>query len=71
MYITTINIIKHLAKGVSDVPTLMDVIGIKEWQINSLLTNLIQLGYVVKEGNTVKLKDGLKPATLRELAKKN
>ena len=70
MHITTVNIIKHLAKGVSDVSTLMDVVGIKEWQISSQLTNLIQLGYVVKEGNTVKLKDSLKPATIRELAKK-
>lgn len=70
MHITTINIIKYLAEGVTDVPTLMDVVGIKEWQINSQLKDLIQFGYVVKEGKTVKLKDDLKPATIRELAKK-
>ncbi len=70
MNITSINIIKHLASGISDISTLMDIAQIKEWQINSQLKDLIQLGYVVKEGNTVKLKDELKPATIRELTKK-
>ncbi len=70
MNITTINIIKHLANGVSDVQTLMDITKIKEWQINSQLKDLTQFGYVVREGNTVKLKDELKPVTIRELTKK-
>ncbi len=70
MNITSINIIKHLANGISDMSALMDIIRIKEWQMNSQLKDLIQLGYVVKEGNTVKLKDELKPSTIRELTKK-
>lgn len=70
MNVTSISIIKYLANGISNVPTLMETAGIKEWQINSILKDLIQLGYVVKEGNTVKLKDDLKPATIRELSKK-
>ena len=70
MYITSINIIKHLANGISEVSVLMEMTRIKEWQINSQLKDLSQSGYVLREGNTVKLKDELKSTTIRELTKK-
>lgn len=67
---TAIKIIKHLVNGTSDVSTLMSVTKIKGWQINLQLKVLSQSGYVIRDGTSVKLKDGLKSATIRDLAKK-
>ena len=70
MNVTAINIIKYLAFGDSDVQTLIDIVKIKAWQVNSQLKDLTLSGYITKKGNTVKLKDELKPTIIRALTKK-
>ena len=70
MNITTIQIIKEVARGTNEPSALREIIGIKEWQLNSQLKDLNQAGILQKENNEIKFLDGLKPATLRELSGK-
>lgn len=70
MNTTAISIIKELSNDISDAKTLMQNIGIKEWQLNSQLKDLIQQGYVQRDESTIKLQDNAKPTTVRDLIKK-
>ena len=70
MDITTINILKEVANGNSDPKAIMQNVGIKEWQLNSKLKDLIQQGYLQKEESTVRFQDNAKPTTIRNLIKK-
>ncbi|MBI1828719.1 MAG: hypothetical protein HY222_01640 [Thaumarchaeota archaeon] len=67
---TAISIVKELSNGSVDTKTLMQNVGIKEWQLNSQLKDLIQQGYAQKEENTVKLQESAKSAIVRDLVKK-
>ncbi|MGB6785578.1 MAG: hypothetical protein WBE60_06850, partial [Nitrosotalea sp.] len=67
---TAINIIREVANGNSDPKAIMQNVGIKEWQLNSKLKDLIQQGYLQKEESTVRFQDNAKPTTIRNLIKK-
>ena len=70
MNITTIRIIKEIARGTSEPNILREIVGIKEWQLNAQLKDLNRSGILQKENNEIKFLDGLKPTILKELSDK-
>lgn len=65
-----ISLLKAIINGTTNVKDLMGILGIKEWQFNEHVKKLLQDGFIVKEGNIIKLQENAKTVLLIDIAKK-
>ena len=70
MITQSIKILNELAKGTSDARLLRQPLGIKEWQFNEHIKNLVKNGYVEKNDGIVSLQKNVKTALFVEISKK-
>jgi len=67
---TAISLLKEVINGTTDVQTLRETLGIKEWQFNEHVKKLLQDGFIKKDGNIINLQDNAKTALLKEVSQK-
>lgn len=70
MNASSIQILMAVNGGTTNVDALKEIIGVKDWQFNSLINDLTKQGYVIKDGKEIKFQEGPKAIIFRELAKK-
>lgn len=70
MNTSSIKILKAMADGTEDQTTLQELAGVKNWQFNSLIKDLIEQGYVIKDENKIKFQEGIKAIIFRDIAKR-
>ncbi len=70
MNTTALQMIKTLLEGPTETKKLMEILQIKNWQLNAHYNELNEMGLVEKEGKTIRLQKGAKIDQLRNVAKK-
>lgn len=70
MNTTSISLLKAVISGNSNTKTIREILGIKEWQFNEQIKKLLQDGFIIKNGNIIKLQDNIKSTLLRDISKK-
>lgn len=70
MNTTALQLIKTLLDGPADAKKLMEILQIKNWQLNAHYNELNEMGLVEKEGKIIRLQKGAKIDQLRNVAKK-
>ncbi len=68
MNTTSITILKQVISGIEDTKTIMEGIGVKDWQFNSQVKELSLQGFLQKMDNSLKLLDGVKPMMVKEIS---
>lgn len=67
---TAISLLKEIINGTTDSKSLMEILGIKEWQFNEHVKKLLQDAFITKDGNVIRLQENAKTALLHEISKK-
>ena len=67
---TSISLIKAVINDTTDVSTLKEISGVKEWQFNEIVKKLLQDGYIKKEGNSITLQENAKTVLIRKISQK-
>jgi predicted transcriptional regulator len=70
MNYSAINLLKAVKNGTTNTKDLMKIIGVKEWQFNTLVKDLIEDNYVEKVNSSINLGENSKIILFRDIANK-
>jgi len=67
---TALRMMTHVMGGTHDAKSLMDILGIREWQFNEHVKKLVRENYVKKDGGMISLQNNAKAGLLLAISRK-